>query len=199
MQVENRGRNGGGKTGKNGRSPIKGLPILSSFLIKLAGFNLSAARCHVGVNVSNGVSIYKDPRLRGFLSGSDITCRSESSSASTEASSAPDILSLFDIQIMNSIVCRSRLRQVSSRLTRLLSSLAVLEQKDGKLLAGSLGAVTAAQKLGGSITGFLAGSNIGSAAESAARARGVDKVIKVDNVAYDKVSCSAPWFSFTHH
>ena len=107
---------------------------------------------------------------------------------------------------MISIACRSSLRQakphlhlsraseLSSGLTRLLSSLAVLEQKDGKLLAGSLGAVTAAQKLGGSITGFLAGSNIKSAAESAARVQGIEKVIAVDNVAYDKVFCSAPQF-----
>lgn len=88
----------------------------------------------------------------------------------------------------------SRTSELSSGLTRLLSSLAVLEQKDGRLLAGSLGAVTAAQKLGGSITGFLAGSNIKSAAESAARVQGVEKVIAVDNVAYDKVSCPAPRF-----
>lgn len=109
---------------------------------------------------------------------------------------------------MISIICQSSLRrakpqlhllktiEISSVLSRFLSSLAVLEQKDGKLLAGSLGAVTAAQKLGGSITGFLAGSNIRSAAESASRAQGVEKVIAVDNVAYDKVSCPAPQFAF---
>lgn len=109
---------------------------------------------------------------------------------------------------MISIVCKSSLRQaktnfhlsrtveLSSGLTRLLSSLAVLEHKDGKLLPGSLGAVTAAQKLGGSITAFLAGSNIRSAAESAARVHGVEKVIAVDNVAYDKVSCPASPFIF---
>ena len=103
---------------------------------------------------------------------------------------------------MISIVCRSALRQskpqfqllrtteLSSGLARFISSLAVLEQNDGKLLTGSLGAVTAARKLGGSITGFLAGSNIGSAAESVARLQGVEKVIVVDNAAYDKVYLS---------
>ena len=112
---------------------------------------------------------------------------------------------------MISIVCRSALQQakprlhlfrtneLSSALNRLISSLAVLDQKDGKLLAGSLGAVTAAQKLGGSITCFLAGSNIRSAAESAARVRGVEKVITVDNIAYDKVSCTAPHFNYMAH
>lgn len=75
-----------------------------------------------------------------------------------------------------------------SALARLLSSLAVLEQKDGKLNTGSLGAVTAAQKLGGSITGFVAGGNIKAVAEEAAKVKGIEKIIAVDNAAYDKVS-----------
>jgi electron transfer flavoprotein alpha subunit len=90
----------------------------------------------------------------------------------------------------------SRTKDISSALARLLSSLAVLEQKDGKLLPGSLGAVTAAQKLGGSITGFLAGSNIKSAAEKAARVRGLEKVITVENGAYDKVLLPSSSFQF---
>jgi electron transfer flavoprotein alpha subunit len=74
-----------------------------------------------------------------------------------------------------------------SALARLLSSLTVLEQRDGKLNHGSLGVVTAAQKLGGSITGFVAGSNIKGVAEEAAKVKGIEKVIAVDNGAYDKV------------
>lgn len=70
---------------------------------------------------------------------------------------------------------------------RLLSSLAVLEQRDGKLNHGSLGAVTAAIKLGGSITGFLAGSNIKAVAGEAAKVSGIEKIIAVDNGAYDRV------------
>ncbi|KAG4435687.1 hypothetical protein IFR05_008822 [Cadophora sp. M221] len=73
-----------------------------------------------------------------------------------------------------------------SALARLLSSLAVLEQKDGKLNHGSLGAITAAKKLGGSITGFVAGGNIKGAAEEASKVSGIEKVISVDNSAYDK-------------
>ncbi|KAH7313044.1 hypothetical protein BKA65DRAFT_530201 [Rhexocercosporidium sp. MPI-PUGE-AT-0058] len=64
-----------------------------------------------------------------------------------------------------------------SALARLLSSLAVLEQKDGKLNHGSLGAITAAKKLGGSITGFVAGGNIKGVAEEASKVSGIEKVI----------------------
>ena len=74
-----------------------------------------------------------------------------------------------------------------SSLARLLSTLAVLEQRDGKINPGSLGAVTAGQKLGGSVTGFVAGSSIKNVAEEVAKVEGLDKVIMVDNGAYDKV------------
>lgn len=70
---------------------------------------------------------------------------------------------------------------------RLLSTLAVLEQRDGTLNHGSLSAFTAAKKLGGSIHGFVAGNNIKPVAEQAAKVDGVDKIIAVDNAAYDKV------------
>ena len=70
---------------------------------------------------------------------------------------------------------------------RLLSSLAVLEQREGKLNHASLGAITAAQKLGGSITGFIAGSGVRSIAEEAAKVKGIEKIIAIDNGAYDKV------------
>jgi electron transfer flavoprotein alpha subunit len=86
--------------------------------------------------------------------------------------------------------------QSLSALTRLLSSLAILEQRDGKLIHGSSSAVTAAQKLGGSITGFVAGSNIKSIAEQAAKIAGVEKIIAVDNAAYDK-ACLDPRLSRT--
>jgi electron transfer flavoprotein alpha subunit len=76
-----------------------------------------------------------------------------------------------------------------SAFSRLLSSLAVLEQRDGKLLQGALGSVTAAQKLGGSITGFVAGGNIKAVAEEAAKVKGIEKIIAIDNAAYDKVCC----------
>lgn len=72
-------------------------------------------------------------------------------------------------------------------LARLLSSLAVLEQRDGALQNSSLCAITAAQKLGNSITGFVAGSNIKALAEAAAKVKGVEKIIIVENGAYDRV------------
>lgn len=74
-----------------------------------------------------------------------------------------------------------------SALARLLSTLAVLEQRDGKLNIASLSAVTAAEKLGGSVTGFVAGSGVKSVAEEAAKVKGIEKIIYVENGAYDKV------------
>lgn len=75
---------------------------------------------------------------------------------------------------------------------RLLSSLAVLEQRDGKLNTSSLAAVTAAQKLGGSVTGFVAGKGGKSIAEEAAKVEGLEKVIYVDSEAYDRVRIPSP-------
>ncbi|KAL8703048.1 MAG: hypothetical protein Q9201_003773 [Fulgogasparrea decipioides] len=69
---------------------------------------------------------------------------------------------------------------------RLLSSLTVLEQKNGKLEHSSLSAVTAAQKIGGSIVGFVAGSRSKAVAEAAAKVKGLDKIIMVENGSYDK-------------
>ncbi|KAF4773772.1 electron transfer flavoprotein domain-containing protein [Colletotrichum scovillei] len=78
----------------------------------------------------------------------------------------------------------SGFRFVSRR--SLLSTLAILEQREGQLNHGSLSAITAAKKLGGSIHGFVAGSNIKGVADEAAKVEGVEKVIAVDNAAYDK-------------
>lgn len=75
-----------------------------------------------------------------------------------------------------------------SALARLLSTLAVLEQREGKLNISSLAAVSAGQKLGGSITGFVAGSGVKAVAEEASKVKGIEKVIYVENGAYDKVS-----------
>lgn len=77
-----------------------------------------------------------------------------------------------------------------SAAPRLLSTLAVLEQKDGKLSPASLVAISAGTKLGGSISAFVAGSSAKSVADEAAKIKGIEKVIYVDSAAYDKVS----WF-----
>ncbi|KAL9056967.1 MAG: hypothetical protein Q9162_002633 [Coniocarpon cinnabarinum] len=69
---------------------------------------------------------------------------------------------------------------------RLVSSLALLEQREGKLNVASLAAVTAAQKLGGSITGFVAGSKGKALAEEVAKVKGIEKVVYVENGAYDR-------------
>jgi electron transfer flavoprotein alpha subunit len=82
-------------------------------------------------------------------------------------------------------------------VSRLLSTLAILEQREGKLNIGSLSAVTAAKALGGPIHAFIAGANAKSVAEEAAKVDGVEKIIIVDSAAYDKVcNCAVgPW----HH
>lgn len=59
----------------------------------------------------------------------------------------------------------------------------------------SLAAVSAAMKLGGSVTGFVAGSNIKAVAEEAAKVEGLEKVIYVDNASYDKVCDHDPFLA----
>lgn len=77
--------------------------------------------------------------------------------------------------------------QRQSALARLLSSLAILEEREGKLDNASLSAVTAAQKVGGTVTGFIAGSAAKSVAEEAAKVKGLEKIIMIENGSYDKV------------
>jgi len=74
-----------------------------------------------------------------------------------------------------------------SPLSRLLSSLAVLEHREGKLQTGSLGCITAARELGGSVAALIAGSGAKSVAKEAAKVDGLEKIITVENAAYDKV------------
>jgi electron transfer flavoprotein alpha subunit len=86
---------------------------------------------------------------------------------------------------------RAQLSQSPARLSalsRLLSTLAVLEQRNGELQSPSLAAIAAAKKLGGSITAFVAGSHIKStAAIEASKIKGVEKVVAVENDVYEKV------------
>lgn len=70
--------------------------------------------------------------------------------------------------------------------SRLTSTLAVLEQRDGILQPAALNAITAALKLGDNITCLVAGSNIKPVAEKAAKIKGVKKVLMVENGAYDR-------------
>lgn len=86
-----------------------------------------------------------------------------------------------------------------SALARLLSTLAVLEQRDGKLNISSLAAVAAGQKLGGSVTAFVAGSGVKAVAEEAAKVNGIEKILYVENGAYDRVSWAEAnfWYLLT--
>ncbi|KAI9672512.1 MAG: Electron transfer flavoprotein alpha-subunit [Caeruleum heppii] len=73
-----------------------------------------------------------------------------------------------------------------SSLSRLLSTLAILEQREGQLQNASLSTVTAASKLGGEVTGFVVGSGIKTVAEAASKVEGLHKILMVENGAYDK-------------
>ncbi|ETN43683.1 uncharacterized protein HMPREF1541_02842 [Cyphellophora europaea CBS 101466] len=84
----------------------------------------------------------------------------------------------------SSIAARSPLQ--SAALARLASTLAILEQREGALNTSSLGAVTAGKKIGGSVHGFIAGKNVKGVAEEAAKVDGLEKVIMVENEAYQR-------------
>lgn len=75
----------------------------------------------------------------------------------------------------------------SSAPARLLSSFAVLEQKAGQLNPSSLATIVAAQKLGGPITAFVAGSGAKGVANEVAKIKGVERVLHVESEAYEKV------------
>lgn len=74
---------------------------------------------------------------------------------------------------------------VSSR-SNLLSTLALIEHQDGTVQPATLAAITAASKLGGPVHALLAGSGAKGLADSVAKIAGLEKVLYVDNGAYDK-------------
>lgn len=97
------------------------------------------------------------------------------------SAAAKRVVAQRGVEAMSRVVARTYAQR------RLLSVLAVLEQREGKLNAGSLSAITAAKKVGGSVHAFVAGASVKAAAEEAAKVEGVEKVIAVENAAYEKV------------
>lgn len=69
---------------------------------------------------------------------------------------------------------------------RLLSSLAILEHRDGALLPSSFSAIAAAQHLDAPITAFIAAAGAPALAAAAAKIPGLAHVLYVDSPAYDK-------------
>lgn len=69
---------------------------------------------------------------------------------------------------------------------RYASTLAVLEQCDGELRTSSLSSIAAANELGTPINAFIAGTKAREAAITASRIPGIEKIIFVDNKAYEK-------------
>ncbi|RDA89764.1 hypothetical protein CP533_3906 [Ophiocordyceps camponoti-saundersi (nom. inval.)] len=96
------------------------------------------------------------------------------------------------LRVGRSLLSTHRLLRLNSLVTplssrrRLLSTLAVLEQRDGKLNHASLRTLTAAKCLGGPVHAFIAGSNVSAAAEEAAKVDGVEQITIVENEAYEK-------------
>lgn len=68
--------------------------------------------------------------------------------------------------------------------SRLLSTLAIIDHSKNKIAPGSFSAVTAARQLG-PVTLLVAGSNTTGVAEQGAKLEGIEKVLLVDNGAYD--------------
>ncbi|KAF4551997.1 Electron transfer flavoprotein subunit alpha-like protein [Elsinoe fawcettii] len=89
-------------------------------------------------------------------------------------------------QARSSVLNASRPSVSQSTLSRLLSTLAILEQRDGKLNPSSLAAVTAGKQIGGGVTGILAGKNAKAVAEEASKVEGIEKILYIENEAYDK-------------
>jgi electron transfer flavoprotein alpha subunit len=85
------------------------------------------------------------------------------------------------------LMARAHAYSLGAQRQRLASTLAILEQKDGVLNHSSLSAFTAAKKLGGTVHGFIAGTGVKSVAQEIAKAEGVEKIIAVENAAYEKV------------
>jgi electron transfer flavoprotein alpha subunit len=73
------------------------------------------------------------------------------------------------------------------QLRNLLSTLAVLEHREGALNPISRNTITAAKKLGGEVTAFIAGSEAKKVAAEAGKLEGVDKVLVAESSAYDRV------------
>ncbi len=66
-----------------------------------------------------------------------------------------------------------------------MAILVLAEHDNASLKGATLNTIAAAQKIGGDITVLVAGSNCAAAAESAAQAAGVAKVLVADNAAYE--------------
>ena len=87
-------------------------------------------------------------------------------------------------RILSGALRRSALRSsVDSR--HALSTLAVIEHLDGKVAGGTLSAISAAQKLGGSVHALVAGKDAKSVSEQVAKISGLEKVLVVANDGYD--------------
>eukprot|EP00127_Corallochytrium_limacisporum_P004198 Clim_evm143s157 gene=Clim_evmTU143s157 len=84
-------------------------------------------------------------------------------------------------------VLRSGVRPAARNFTtkRFASSLVYVEHNNDKIASGTLNTVTAATKVGGSVTALVVGSKASGIAEQAAKIAGVEKVIAVEDAAFE--------------
>lgn len=66
-----------------------------------------------------------------------------------------------------------------------MSSLVLVEHKDGKVNSATLNAITAATKLGGPVTALVAGENPDAVVDQLVKVEGVSKVVVAKDKAYE--------------
>lgn len=80
---------------------------------------------------------------------------------------------------------RSHIARGFAFTPRSLSTLAIIEQSNGKIQGSTLNALTAAKELGGDVTAIVAGSKSADVAAQVAKIAGIAKVLTASSGAYD--------------
>ncbi|KAK0144195.1 Electron transfer flavoprotein subunit alpha, mitochondrial [Merluccius polli] len=108
---------------------------------------------------------------------------------------------------MHRAVNKTNLRQLTSFLQRLQSTLVVAEHNNDKLTPITLSAITAASKLGGEVTCLVAGTECSKVVEEVSKVQGVKKVLVAQHDAYKGalpeeltplILATQQQFTFTH-
>lgn len=82
-------------------------------------------------------------------------------------------------------VCRQSLFLRTYSSGGSVNTLVVVEHHNGKIVGSTFNAISAAQKLGGSVTAIVAGENPDAAASTIAKVPGVAKVIVAKDASYE--------------
>ncbi|KAJ3060920.1 Electron transfer flavoprotein alpha-subunit, partial [Rhizoclosmatium hyalinum] len=86
-----------------------------------------------------------------------------------------------------------RFSRIHSALSskRFASTLVVVEHKNGKIASSTLNAITAAGRVGGSVSALVAGTGAEAVAKEVASVAGVAKVVAVSDAAFDHGAAEA--------